>query len=197
MSAGSQMLRSLFKRCHSPGFDITLAICTLSMLAAPARRGLLAPVALMALVSFADASVKQRERWTLSSASGTATLALVQEPGGCPLIMFICGARLPGYAEVIVSAGPEDLSARRLRMDIEVGSVTAMASAQWSSGTSTAPSIALALIPVQKMAELMKANASTLSWRVEVSDRFDCPLASAPMPSPFGRHCTEFLCFCA
>jgi hypothetical protein len=191
------MFSSLFKRCRSPGFGITLAICTLSMLAAPARQGLLAPAALMALVSVADASVEQRERWTLSSALGTATLALVQEPGGRPPIMFICGARLPGYAEVIVSAGPEDVSARRLRMDIEVGSVAAMASAQWSSGTSTPPSIALASIPVQKMTELMKANAITLSWRVELSDRFDRPLASAPMPSPFGRYFTEFLRFCA
>ena len=191
------MSRSLFKRCRSPGFGITLAICTLSMLAAPARRGLLAPAALMALVSAADASVEQRERWTLSSASGTATLALVHEPGVRPLIMFNCGARLPGYAEVIVSAGPEDLSARRLRMDIKVASVTAMASAQWSSGTSTAPSFVLASIQMQKMSELMKANAITLSWRVEVSGRFDRPLASAPMPSPFGRHCTEFLRFCA
>ena len=191
------MFRSLFKRGRSPGFGITLAICTLSMLAAPARRGLLAPAALMALVSVADASVEQRERWTLSSASGTATLSLAQEPGGRPLIMFICGARLPGYAEVIVSGGPEDLSARRLPMDIKVGSVTAVASARWSSGTSTSPSIALASIPVQKMTELMKANAITLSWRVEVSGRFHRPLASAPMPSPFGRYCTEFLRFCA
>jgi hypothetical protein len=111
--------------------------------------------------------------------------------------MFICGARLPGYAEVIVSGGPEDLSARRLPMDIKVGSVTAVASARWSSGTSTPPSIALASIPVQKMTELMKANAITLNWRVEVSGRFDRPLASAPMPSPFGRYCTEFLRFCA
>jgi hypothetical protein len=197
VSGGSPIFRSLFKTCRSPGFDITLAICNLSKHAAPARRGLLAPAALMVLVSVADASVEQRERWTLSSASGTASLALVQEPAGRPLIMFICGARLPGYAELVVSAGPEDLSARRLRMDIEVGSVTAMASAQWSSGTSTAPSIALTSIPVQKMTKLMKANASTLSWRVEVSDRFDLPLASAPMPSPFGRHDTEFLCLCA
>jgi hypothetical protein len=118
------MFRSLFKRCRSPGFGIALATCTLSMLAAPARRGLLAPAALMALVSVADASVEQHERWTLWSASGTATLALVQEPGGRPLIMFICGARLPGDAEVIVSAGPEDVSTRRRRMDVEVGSVT-------------------------------------------------------------------------
>jgi hypothetical protein len=62
------MFRSLFERCRSPGFGITLAICPLSMLATPARRGLLAPAALMALVSVADASVEQRERWTLSSA---------------------------------------------------------------------------------------------------------------------------------
>lgn len=71
-----------------------------------------------------NASVEQHVRWTLSSASGTATLALVQELGGRPLIMFICGARLPGDAEVIVSAGPEAVSTRRRRMDIEVGSVT-------------------------------------------------------------------------
>lgn len=193
------MFRFLFNRCRSPGFDITLAICTLSMLAAPARRGLLAPAALLALVSVADASTEQRERWSLSSASGTATLALVQEPGGRPLIMFICGARLPRYAEMIVSAGPapEGVSARRLRMDIEVGLVTAMAFAHWSSGTSTPPSIVLASILAQRMTELIKANAITLSWRVEVSDRFDRPLASAPMPSPFGRFCTEFLRFCA
>ncbi len=86
------MFRSLFKRCRSPGFGIALATCSLSMLAAPARRGLLAPAALMALVLVADASVEQHERWTLSSAPGTATLALVQEPGGRPLIMFICRA---------------------------------------------------------------------------------------------------------
>ncbi|MCX7328163.1 MAG: hypothetical protein NTW00_08575 [Hyphomicrobiales bacterium] len=47
------------------------------------------------------------------------------------------------------------------------------------------------------MTELMKANAITLSWRVEVPDRFNRPLASAPMPNAFGRFCTEFLRFCA
>jgi hypothetical protein len=72
-----------------------------------------------------------------------------------------------------------------------------MVSAQWSSGTSTAPSSVLATIPVEKMTELMKANATVLSWRVDVSNRFDRPLASARLPSPFARHRTEFLRFCA
>ncbi len=191
------MFRSMFQKAGPSGSRKSLTAGAPTMVAAPVWPGVLAPAVLMAVMSIADAGVEQRERWTLSSASGTATLALVREPGGRPLIMFICGARLPGYAEVVVSAGPEDLSARRLRMDIEVGSVTAMASAQWSSGTSTAPSIVMASIPVQKMTELMKANASTLSWRVEVFDRSDHPLASAPMPSPFGRHRTECLRFCA
>ena len=156
---------------------------------------LLASTLLLATVSHANTG--PRERWTLSSAAGTATLALVQDPGGRPVIMFVCGARLPGYAEVIISGGEEDLSSRRLRMDIEVGSVSAMASAQWSAGTTTAPSTAQATISVQKMAELMKANANMLSWRIDVSDRFDRPLASALLPSPFGRHRIEFLRFCA
>ena len=191
------MFRSLFKRITSPGVRATSTSRGPCVLAALAPPGLPALVAVMALVSAADASVERRERWTLSSASGTATLALVQEPGGRPLIMFVCGAHMPGYAEVIVSAGTEDLSARGLRLDIEAGSVTAMASAQWSSGTATAPSSALATIPVQKVTELMKADTNMLSWRVEVLDRFDGPLASAPLPSPFGRHRKEFLRFCA
>ncbi len=198
------MFRSLFLPAGPSGIGKPVAARALALPCAAARSAALwlralpiGALACLVLMSSAEASVERRERWTFSSASGTATLALLQEPEGRPLIMFICGARMQGYAAVIVSAGPEDLSTRRLRMDIEVGSVTAMASAQWSAGTSTAPSSAMATIPVQKMAEMMKANASMLSWRVDISDRFDRPLASAALPSPFGRHRREFLRFCA
>ncbi len=145
----------------------------------------------------AQVPADQRDRWTLSTMAGTATLALVPEPGAPPTIMFVCGVRLPGIAQVIVSNPMADLGERRLRIDLSSGSISAMASAERAPGTTNAQQSVLGEITVEQMQELMRSSAPSLSWRVDLSNSASRPQTSAPMPHPLSRHRTEFLRFCA
>lgn len=145
----------------------------------------------------AQVAADQRDRWTLSTMAGTATLALVPEPGAPPTIMFVCGIRLPGVAQVIVSNPVAELGERRLRIDLSSGSVSAMASAERANGISNAQPSVLGEITVEQMQELMRSTASSISWRVDLSNSASRPQTSAPMPHPLSRHRTEFLRFCA
>jgi hypothetical protein len=143
------------------------------------------------------ARADQRERWTLSTQAGTATLALLPEAGVTPTIMFICGVRFPGTAQVIVSKLDPDLAERRLRIDLESGAASAMTSAERSPDLVSRQMAALGEISIEQMTAIMRSPSAVLSWRVEAYNSFRKPHTVAPLPHPLSRHRTEFLRFCA
>lgn len=143
------------------------------------------------------AGADQRERWTLSTQAGTATLALVPEPGAPPSIMFVCGVRFAGTVQVIIPRLDADLAERRLRIDISSGSASAMTSAERSSDIVSRQIAVLGEISVEQMSAIMRSPAPMLSWRVDASNSFGRPHNLAPMPPALSRHRTEFLRFCA
>ncbi len=145
----------------------------------------------------AQAPVDQRDRWTLSTMAGTATLALVPAPGGPPAIMFVCGVRLAGVVQVIIADPSADLGASPLRIDLASGSASAMASAERAAGIVNEAQSVLGEITVQQVHEIMRSSSKSLSWRVDLANSVTRPQTTAPMPHPLSRHRTEFLRFCA
>ena len=145
----------------------------------------------------AQVPADQRDRWTLSTMAGTATLALVPEPSAAPAIMFVCGIRLAGVAQVIISNPASELGENRLRIDLASGSASAMASAERAAGFFNAQQSILGEITVQQVQDLMRSSASSLSWRVDLANNASRPQTTVPMPHPLSRQRTEFLRFCA
>ncbi len=150
-----------------------------------------------AQVPHAQVPADQKDRWTLSTMAGTATLALVPEPGMPPAIMFVCGIRLVGVAQVIIANPASELGDSRFRIDLTSGSASAMASAERAAGIFNAQQSVMGEITVQQIQDLMRSSAYSLSWRVDLANSTSQPQTTAPMPHPLSRHRTEFLRFCA
>jgi hypothetical protein len=148
-------------------------------------------------IGIVQAAKVPSERWTLTTIAGTATLAFVTEPEGRPLIIFVCGARMPGVAQVIVPMPEDDLGDRRLRLDLEVGKASVMAAALRTSGVLSDRPAITSEITAQEMTALLLSPSDSLSWRVETSSSAGRPRLTAPLPHPISRQRTEFLRFCA
>lgn len=159
-----------------------LMLCSMAMAAAPA--------------SPAQASTQMRERWTLATMAGTATLALIRDPGAQPVIMFVCGANLQGVAQVIVPHPEVDFGDLRLRLDLEAGDASVMAAASRLTGVISPKTAVTSHISTQDMASLMVARAAILSWRVDVSHSFAQPQTRVALPHPVSRHRADFLRYC-
>ncbi len=138
-----------------------------------------------------------RERWTLTAASGSATWSLVPDEGRAPVISFVCGAHLPGVAQVIVANPGEMQTTRRLRIDLEAGNASAIAAAERTSGLPNAPNAVLGEISIRQMQDLLRSTASSLAWRVDASHSVSRPLTTVSLPHPLNRQRNEFLRFCS
>lgn len=136
-------------------------------------------------------------RWTLSTQAGTATLALVPAPGAPPVIMFVCGVRFPGAAQVIISNLDPRLTEGRLRIDLASGQASAMTVAERSPGLSSQQPAVLGEISVEQITAIIRSQSAMLSWRVEASNSFQRPHTVVPLPHAASRHRSEFLRFCA
>ncbi len=143
----------------------------------------------------AAAAMPVAERWTFSTFSGTATLALVPDDRSPPAILFMCGARLPGVAQVIISEAPEGLSESRLRLDLEVGGASATAGAERAMGLAGGASV-MAEISVQQMRDLLRTHGTWLQWRVDAVSSVKRPQRLAELPHPLSRQRSDFLRHC-
>jgi hypothetical protein len=137
------------------------------------------------------------DRWTLSTIAGVSTLALVRPAGGAPLIMFVCRARTPGIAQVIVPNPADDLQSRRLRIDLAVGNASATIAAEHAVGVMDMQTAVIGEITVPQVNQLLRANALALHWRVEVTNSATRPQNTALLPHPLNRIRGEFLRHCA
>jgi hypothetical protein len=152
---------------------------------------------LAAALHVTPASSDALERWTLSTLAGTATLALASDQGNRPVIMFMCGAGMRGVAQVLVSGADVDIAERRLRIDIESGETSVMTAGERTQTGASIGDAILGEMSIEQVTSLMRSRSVSLTWRVDVSDRFDRPTSQARMPHPMSRHRTDFLRFCA
>lgn len=146
-----------------------------------------------ASVAFAQ---ERKERWSFSVLSGSATLSLLTDEGRAPLISFVCGPHLPGVVQVIISEPGDIRASRRLRIDLEAGSTSAIAAADPTTGLSNAPNAVLGEISTRQMQEILRSPASNLAWRVDASHTVSRPLTIVRLPHPMTRQRAEFLNFC-
>ncbi len=149
------------------------------------------------LPAVANATEDMRNRWTLSTKAGSATLAFVAEPGTPPPIMFVCGSKLPGVAQIILASDTSELGNRRLRIEIAAGAATAMAAGERSTGMVSATETVLGEITTDRIQDLMQSRSMYLTWRIETDSGLRTQKYEAIMPHPLSRQRVEFLRFCA
>jgi hypothetical protein len=160
------------------------------------RFRVLSNLGLAAAFFVTPASSDVLERWTLSTLAGTATLALASHQGNRPVIMFMCGAGMPGVAQVLVSGADLDIAERRLRIDIESGEASVMTAGERTETGASIGDAVLGEMSIEQVTSLMRSRSVDLTWRVDASERFERPVSQGRMPPPMSRQRTDFLRFC-